>query len=71
MNTKNINFNSAEDAINRDGSFLAQVNSLWGLYDNDESENPIVPYQFSTKEELIRWYFNDMGWNLDDHLQLS
>ena len=65
-----INFDSAEDAINQDGSFLAQKDGLWGLFDDYEPENPVVPYQFSTKEELIRWYFDDMGWN-DLHLHHS
>ena len=40
-----INFDDAEYAINQDGSYLAQKNNLWGLYDNDEPDDPIVDYK--------------------------
>lgn len=62
MNTDCIDFDSAAYAINRDGSYLAQQNGLWGLYDFGESpDNPVVPYIFKTRNRLILWYFNDMG----------
>ena len=67
MNTHNIDFNSAEYAINTDGSFLAQKRNLWGLFDDYEPDNPIVPYTFKTKNELIQCYFDNMGWNLNEH----
>ena len=62
-----INYDDAEYAINNDGSHLAQKDNLWGLYDNDDADNPIVNYEYETKEALIEWYFDDMGWNLSDY----
>lgn len=60
-----IDFHAAERAINQDGSFLHQVNSRWGIFDAGESpDRPVVNYTYPTKEELILWYFNDMGWDL-------
>lgn len=66
INTDSIDFNSAAYAINQDGSFLHQKNGLWGLYDFGESpDNPVVPYTFTTRNELILWYFQDMGWDIN------
>ena len=62
-----INYDDAEYAINQDGSYLGEVNNLWGLYDNDDKENPIIDYQYSSKEKLISFYFDDMGWELSDY----
>ena len=62
-----IDYEAAEYEINQDGSYLNQKEGLWGLYDNDEPDNPIVNYEYESKEELIEWYFNDMGWDIDDH----
>ena len=68
MNLDNIDFDSAAYTINQDGSYLHQQNELWGLYDFGESpNNPIVPYIFKTKKELILWYFDDMAWDLRVH----
>ena len=64
-----INFDDAEYAINQDGSYLAQKNNLWGLYDNDEPDDPIVDYEYESKEELIKWYFEDMSWDINDYRQ--
>ena len=66
-----INFTEAEYVINNDGSYLGQKNNLWGLYDNGESDNPIVDYKYETKESLIEYYFEDMSgeddkWNLEN-----
>ena len=67
MNIDNIDFDSAASAINEDSSYLHQQDGLWGLYDFGESpDNPVVPYIFSTRNELILWYFNDMDWDLSD-----
>ena len=60
-----ITLDEAEDIINADCSYLNQHGFLWGLYDNDQINDPIVDYQFFSKEELIRWYFKDMGWDED------
>ncbi|MCC0175806.1 hypothetical protein I4641_02270 [Waterburya agarophytonicola K14] len=69
MNLDNIDFNSAAYTINLDGSYLHQKDSLWGLYDfGDSPDNPIVPYTFPTRNELILWYFKDMGWNINLYL---
>ena len=62
-----INFDDAEYAINQDGSYLTQKDNLWGLYDNDEREAPIVDYEYESKEELIKWYFDDMDWDINDY----
>lgn len=62
-----IDFDDAEYAINQDGSYLAQKDDLWGLYDNDEPDDPIVDYKYESKEELIKWYFEDMGWDINDY----
>ena len=62
-----VNYDDAEYAINQDGSYLTQKDGLWGLYDNDDEENPVVDYEYKSKEELIEWYFDDMGWSLDDY----
>ncbi|MEM8719007.1 MAG: hypothetical protein AAGE84_06815 [Cyanobacteria bacterium P01_G01_bin.39] len=62
-----ISFDNAEYAINQDGSYLDQKDNLWGLYDNDDADNPIVDYEYESKEELIKWYFEDMGWDLNDY----
>jgi len=65
MNTDNIDFDSAASVIHNDGSFLHQQDGLWGLYDFGESpDNPIVPYIFKTRDELILWYFDDMHWDI-------
>ena len=64
MDNTSIDYDFAAIAINQDGSFLAQKDGLWGLYDNDEPENPIVSYSFKTKNKLIEWYFEDMDWNI-------
>lgn len=66
-----IDFDSAEYAINQDGSFLAQKGGLWGLFDDFEPEVPIAPCTFKTRDELISWYFDDMGWNLYHHITLD
>lgn len=55
--TGQINFTEAEYVINNDGSYLSQKNNLWGLYDNDEIDNPVVDYKYETKEQLIEWYY--------------
>lgn len=61
----NIDFDSALYAINQDGSYLHQQDGLWGLFDHGESlDNPVVLYTFRSQEELILWYFNDMGWDI-------
>jgi hypothetical protein len=61
-----IDFQAAEYAINQDGSFLHQINSRWGIFDAGESPaHPVVNYTYPTKEELIIWYFQDMGWDLN------
>ncbi len=65
--TGSINYDDAEYAINQDGSYLSQKDGLWGLYDNDEQDSPIVDYEYETKEELIDYYFDDMGWSLNDY----
>ena len=52
--TGSINYDDAEYAINQDGSYLTQKNGLWGLYDNDEPDDPIVDYEYESKEELNR-----------------
>lgn len=62
-----IDFDSALYEINQDGSHVAQKDGLWGLYDNDEPNNPIVDYEYETRDELIKWYFNDMSWSIDNH----
>ena len=62
-----INYDDPEYAINQDGSYLDRKDGLWGLYDNDDADNPIVDYEYESKEELIKWYFEDMGWDLDDY----
>jgi hypothetical protein len=64
-----ISYDDAEYEINQDGSYLGQKDGLWGLYDNDDPDHPIVDYEYESKEELIQWYFDDMGWCLDDHRQ--
>ncbi len=64
-----IDFDDAEYAINQDGSYLGQKDDLWGLYDNDEPDDPIVDYEYQSKEELIKWYFDDMGWDINEHRQ--
>ena len=69
-----IDYQDAEYAINQDCSYLGQKNNLWGLYDNDESDNPIVDYKYKTREELIEWYFNDMSgeddkWDIENYRQ--
>ena len=46
MNSENIDFNSALDTINQDGSYLAQQDGLWGLFD-DYKNDPVVPYTFN------------------------
>ena len=56
-----INYDECEIVINNDGSYLAQKNELWGLYDNDEPDAPIVDYKYKTRKSLIEWYFNDMA----------
>ena len=62
-----IDYEAAEYAINQDGSCLADKEGLWGLYDNDDSDNPIVDYEYETKEELIEYYFDDMSWDIEDY----
>lgn len=33
-----------------------------------EESNPFsVDYEYETKEELIEFYFQDMGWDLNDY----
>lgn len=71
MNIKNfdhIDFDSAAHTIHQDGSYLYQQDGLWGLFDFGESpDNPVVPYIFKTRDELIHWYFQDMGWDIHFH----
>lgn len=76
--TGQINYDECEIVINNDGSYLGQKNELWGLYDNDEPDSPIVDYKYKTREELIEWYFNDMDgandydgdkWNIENYRQ--
>ena len=62
-----IDYEAAEYAINQDGSYLVEKEGLWGLYDNDDLDNPIVDYEHETKEELIEWYFDDMSWDIEDY----
>ena len=62
-----IDYGEALYAINQDGSYLGQKNGLWGLYDNDEPDNPIVPYEYKTQSELIDYYFEDMDWDLEQY----
>lgn len=63
-----VDFDSALYEINQDGSYVEEQNGLWGLYDNGEgAENPIVDYEYETREELIEYYFDDMGWDLEQH----
>ncbi len=62
-----IDYEAAEYAINQDGSYIAQKEGLYGLYDNDEPDEPIVNYEYETREALIDWYFEDMNWDIDDH----
>ena len=62
-----ISFDDAEYAINQDGSYIAQKDGLWGLYDNDEPDSPIIDYEYETKEELINYYFDDMNWDINDY----
>ena len=67
-NNSNLDFDSAVYAINQDGSYLHQQDGLWGLYDFGESiDNPVVPYIFPTKNELILWYFQYMDWDITLH----
>jgi|GEM_PF-6248345 len=69
MNLDNIDFDSAIHTIYQDGSYLHFSDGLWGLYDFGESpDNPVVPYIFNTRDELIIWYFQDMGWNINLYL---
>ena len=37
------------------------------MYDNDEPDDPIVNYEYESKEELIKWYFEDMSWDINEH----
>jgi len=68
MNNNNIDFDSAAHTIKQDGSYLHQQDDLWGLYDNGDSpNNPVIPYIFETRNELIIWYFDDMGWDINLH----
>ena len=62
-----IDYEAAEYAINQDGSYLVEKEGLWGLYDNDDLDNPIVDYDYETKEELIEWYFDDMSWDIENY----
>ena len=62
-----IDFDEAEYAIKEDGSYLGQKNNLWGLYDNDEPDDPIVDYEYETKEQLIKGYFEDMSWDINEY----
>jgi len=62
-----ISFDDAEYVINQDGSYLGQKDDLWGLYDNDDHDSPIVDYEYESKEELIQWYFEDMSWDINQH----
>ena len=62
-----IDYESAEYAINQDGSYLSQKDGLWGLHDNDEPSSPILDYEYETREGLIDWYFDDLSWSLDDY----
>ena len=62
-----VDFDAALYEINQDGSYIDQKNGLWGLYDNDEPSEAIVDYEYETRDELIEYYFNDMGWSLEDH----
>ena len=65
--TGQINYDECEIVINNDGSYLAQKNELWGLYDNDDPGEAIVNYEYKTRKSLIEYYFNDMdGVNIDD-----
>ncbi len=64
-----ISYDDCEYTINEDGSYLGQRNGLWGLYDNDDEDNPIVDYEYETREALIDWYFDDMGWDINDYRQ--
>ncbi len=63
-----VDHEAAEYAINEDGSYLGQRNGLWGLYDNDDEDNPIVDYEYETKEQLIDWYFDDMCRDINAHI---
>jgi hypothetical protein len=61
-----FDFQAAEHAINQDGSFLHRKSSRWGIFDTGEvPDNPVVNYTYATKEELIIWYFEDMGWDIN------
>ena len=62
-----IDYEAAEYAINQDGSYLVEKEGLWGLYDNDDLDNPIVDYQYESKRELIEYYFDDMSWDIEDY----
>jgi len=69
MNLDKIDFDSAAYTINQDGSYLNQQDGLWGLYDfGDSPDNPVVPYIFNTRDELIIWYFQDMSWDIPLYL---
>ena len=65
--TSPINYDDCEYAIKEDGSYLGQKDGLWGLYDNDEPNNPIVDYEYETREALIDWYFDDMSWDINQY----
>ncbi len=63
----NILYDKAECAIKEDGSYLEQDhNGRWGLCDYSSHDNPIVNYTYKNREDLIDWYFKDIGWNIDD-----
>lgn len=62
-----VSYDDAEYAINQDGSYLGQKDDLWGLYDNDDHDSPIVDYEYETREQLIKWYFEDMSWDINEH----
>ena len=62
-----IDYEAAEYEINQDGSCLNQKNGLWGLYDNNDPDEPIVDYEYETRNELIQDYFDDRGWDINEH----